>query len=296
MYCVRCKKHTETNDELNSKSKNGRNVKKGKCKECGTNKTCFVKGSGCGTTAKPKPEMGGAAAPTEGEETEDMEKYAKFSGATYIPKDERESWLKKEGIHNYSLDKDLSDIENSVFYNPETKHMVYGARGSVAAKDWLIDDAAIATGNKGLFEALPRYKSTKERLKQATEKYADYKHDATGHSLAGTLITTAGTELKVPFHAYSTGSSPAGWGHSVLERAKNIFKPSKKKWLKEHGKTYNVWTDPVSIADTIFPVYDSKHFNIKQQKQASHPHSILNFYKSTGSGAKALNKHCPMYC
>jgi len=258
MFCVKCKKQTETIDETNSTSKNGRNVKKGKCKECGTNKTCFVKG-------KPKvakeeegqDKIGGAAPPAEGEETEDMEKYAKFSAATYIPKDEREEWLKKEGINNYLLDKDLSDVENTVFYNPETKHMVYGARGSVAAKDWLIDDMAIAAGKKGLFEALPRYKSTKERLKQATQKYSDYKHDAASHSLGATLITTAGTELNVPFHAYSTGSSPAGWGSSVWERTKNIFKPAKKKWLKEHGKTYNVWTDPVSIADTIFPVYDS---------------------------------------
>ena len=273
-------------------------LRKGKCVDCDTSKTCFVAGKPKGmgadaVTAGVNAAIGGAAAPKEGEETDDMEKYAKVSGATYIPKEEREKWLDKEGVKGYKLDTDLSDVENTVLYNPTSKHMIYGARGSVSAKDWLIDDAAIASGNKKLFESLPRYKSTKEKLKQAQEKYPEYTHDATGHSLAGTLVTTAGTDLRVPFHAYSTGSSPSGWSNSVWERVKGVFKPSKKKWLNQHGKTYNVWTDPVSISDTIFPVYDSKHFNIKQQKQASHPHSILNFYKSTGSGALALKKHCP---
>ena len=44
MYCVKCKRSTETSAEENTVSKNGRNMKRGKCAVCGTNKTQFVRG------------------------------------------------------------------------------------------------------------------------------------------------------------------------------------------------------------------------------------------------------------
>ena len=43
MFCVRCKKVTETSDIQNVISKNGRNMKRGKCVVCGITKTQFVK-------------------------------------------------------------------------------------------------------------------------------------------------------------------------------------------------------------------------------------------------------------
>ena len=45
MYCIRCKKVTETSDVQNIVSKNGRHVKRGKCVVCGTTKTQFVRGT-----------------------------------------------------------------------------------------------------------------------------------------------------------------------------------------------------------------------------------------------------------
>ena len=42
MYCVKCKNATETSDEQNTVSKNGRNMKRGICVVCGTTKTQFV--------------------------------------------------------------------------------------------------------------------------------------------------------------------------------------------------------------------------------------------------------------
>lgn len=45
MYCVKCKKVAETRDVQNTVSKNGRNMKRGKCVLCGNTKTQFVKGS-----------------------------------------------------------------------------------------------------------------------------------------------------------------------------------------------------------------------------------------------------------
>lgn len=45
MYCVKCRKATETDDLQYTISKNGRNMKRGKCVVCGTTKTQFVKGA-----------------------------------------------------------------------------------------------------------------------------------------------------------------------------------------------------------------------------------------------------------
>ena len=43
MYCVKCKKLTDTSDVQYAVSKNGRNMKLGKCVICGTTKTQFIK-------------------------------------------------------------------------------------------------------------------------------------------------------------------------------------------------------------------------------------------------------------
>ena len=43
MYCVKCKKATDTSDVQFAVSKNGRNMKRGMCVICGTTKTQFIK-------------------------------------------------------------------------------------------------------------------------------------------------------------------------------------------------------------------------------------------------------------
>ena len=43
MYCVKCKKTTNTNNELVTTTKNNRRMKRGTCAVCGTTKTQFVK-------------------------------------------------------------------------------------------------------------------------------------------------------------------------------------------------------------------------------------------------------------
>ena len=43
MYCVKCKKITDTSNEQFTVSKNGRNMKRGKCMICGATKTQFIK-------------------------------------------------------------------------------------------------------------------------------------------------------------------------------------------------------------------------------------------------------------
>ena len=45
MYCVKCKRATQSSDIVDVVSKNNRNMKRGKCVVCGTTKTQFVKGT-----------------------------------------------------------------------------------------------------------------------------------------------------------------------------------------------------------------------------------------------------------
>ena len=45
MYCVKCKKKTETTNEQITTTSNNRRMKRGKCVICGTTKTQFVKSS-----------------------------------------------------------------------------------------------------------------------------------------------------------------------------------------------------------------------------------------------------------
>ena len=48
IFCVRCRKKTETTGASTVRTKNGRCAVKGKCKACGTRKTQFVAGKKCG--------------------------------------------------------------------------------------------------------------------------------------------------------------------------------------------------------------------------------------------------------
>jgi len=288
MFCIRCKKATDSTDCEDKTAKNGRLYRCGKCEVCGIKKTNFIKRG----ETKPSGTTGGGLEVGD-EDRPEMEQYAKLSASTYIPKEERQQWLHKEGLTNYLLDEALSDVENTVFYDPEAKKVVYGSRGSVSAKDWLFDDALIASGATTAFELAPRYRSTLKRIDETTKKYADYQPTLTGHSLGSTLISTAGAERNIPFRGFATGSSPMGYGKSFTQRVKKIFRPSQSNWLKENAKTYNVWTDPVSISDTLFPIHDSKHYNISKKK-TKNPHSIENFFTPTTGGRMTLRQHCPI--
>ena len=52
MYCVKCKKTTDTSNVQYAVSKNGRNMKRGTCVICGTTKTQFIKAQKGGSLLK----------------------------------------------------------------------------------------------------------------------------------------------------------------------------------------------------------------------------------------------------
>ena len=87
---------------------------------------------------------------------------------------------------NYTYDKDLSNMRQKVFVSP-TGQPIISERGSVTAKDWLIDDLNIATG--GFFKT-QRIKDAEKLSKETQSKYGMAPIHAS-HSLGGYLSERA---------------------------------------------------------------------------------------------------------
>ncbi len=122
--------------------------------------------------------------------------------------------------YGYKIDKDLSNENQQVYYNPETKKLLYNVTGSHSLQDWVNSDLKLALGirknegkpiiERGIEALLPnswkkgfdrsyenvfggfkdtdRYKQADETLKKAKAKYDETETAITGHSLGGRII------------------------------------------------------------------------------------------------------------
>ena len=120
----------------------------------------------------------------------------------------------------YVIDKKLSNDNQQVYYNPETKKLLYNVTGSHSLTDWVNSDLKLALGirknegkpiiERGIEKLLPdswkkgfdrgyenifgglkdttRYKQADETLKAAKVKYAPAETAITGHSLGGRIV------------------------------------------------------------------------------------------------------------
>jgi hypothetical protein len=68
----------------------------------------------------------------------------------------------------YVKDKNLSNANQKVFYNPDTGNLLFNVAGSRAAKDFLYNDPMLALG---LLKKTDRYKDAKKTLEQAKNIY-----------------------------------------------------------------------------------------------------------------------------
>lgn len=103
--------------------------------------------------------------------------------ASYLPQRKAEELMSKK---NYTYDKDLSNMRQKVFVSP-TGQPIISERGSVTAKDWLVDDVNIATG--GFFKT-QRIKDAEKLSKETQSKYGMAPIHAS-HSLGGYLSERA---------------------------------------------------------------------------------------------------------
>jgi len=122
--------------------------------------------------------------------------------------------------YGYVIDKNLSNENQQVYYNPETKKLLYNVTGSQSLQDWVNSDLKLALGirknegkpiiERGIESLLPnswkkgfdrgyenifggfkdtdRYKQADETLKKAKAKYDESETILTGHSLGGRII------------------------------------------------------------------------------------------------------------
>lgn len=136
----------------------------------------------------------------------------------YLPNEKQQG--QEMAKYGYQIDKGLSNDNQQVYYNPETKKLLYNVTGSHSLQDWVNSDLKLALGIKknagkpiierGIESLLPnswkkgfdrgyenvfgglkdttRYKQADETLKQAKAKYAPAETAITGHSLGGRIV------------------------------------------------------------------------------------------------------------
>jgi hypothetical protein len=131
--------------------------------------------------------------------------------ASYLPQKKAAEYVSKIG---YSYDPELSTMQTKVFIDPSGRPVISN-RGSVTAKDWLVDDLNIATG--GFFKT-PRIKESEKLAKATQEKYGMAPTYAS-HSLGGYLSEQAAK--KTPGSQVYTYNKASGLPSVFYERPKS---------------------------------------------------------------------------
>lgn len=136
----------------------------------------------------------------------------------YLPSESKQG--QEMAKYGYVIDKKLSNDNQQVYYNPQTKKLLYNVTGSHTIGDWVNSDLKLALGirknegkpiiERGIEKLLPdawkkgfdrgyenifggfkdtdRYKQADETLKAAKVKYAPAETAITGHSLGGRIV------------------------------------------------------------------------------------------------------------
>ena len=136
----------------------------------------------------------------------------------YLPSESQQG--KEMSKYGYQIDKGLSNENQQVYYNPDSKKLLYNVTGSQSLQDWVNSDLKLALGVKkntgkpliergieavlpeswkkgfdrkyenvfGGFKDTDRYKQADETLKAAKAKYGPAETAITGHSLGGRII------------------------------------------------------------------------------------------------------------
>jgi hypothetical protein len=136
----------------------------------------------------------------------------------YLPSESQQG--KEMAKYGYQIDKGLSNDNQQVYYNPDSKKLLYNVTGSHTLGDWVNSDLKLALGirknegkpiiERGIEKLLPeawkkgfdrsyenvfggfkdtdRYKQADETLKKAKAKYQPAETALTAHSLGGRII------------------------------------------------------------------------------------------------------------
>ena len=222
-----------------------------------------------------------------------MEENSVLSNAAYTYNDtgeDAEQTLKEieeYGLEGYTIDKELSDDESVVFFNPEGDEITLSIRGTDPNKfdpeDWMAN-ALIISGSDTTTE---RFYGETDKLKKIIEKYPDKKIKTTGHSLGGNISYKLARDFNIEGHHFNAGAS-------VRETFENLVSvvycgEDCEALKKQHF--YSTALDPVSFWN-MHPILDqfgqqNIHYQFRPD-QGWFGHSLNHFLPSKKETMKTL--------
>jgi len=173
--------------------------------------------------------------------------------------------LKKSGSptefkkYGFEYDAGLSTKNNQIYFNPDTKKLLYIARPTNPRNIAdLRTDVSLAMGG---LKGTKRYTDSKKLLEKATEKYNPDKRILTGYSLGGSIVSGLGSKGKGDeIYTYNKGTTIGQKSRGDME------------------KSYRTKGDLVSLTSK----YDN---NVKTLDKSP---SVLDYFGEIG---KAFNSH-----
>ena len=181
--------------------------------------------------------------------------------ASYENHDEAENRMKKYG---YNYDRDLSNDETKVFYNPDheddNKKLLVTFRGSKNMDDWTNTNPSILLGG---FTDTRRYKDREKTLNEAKQKYNSNGAMLFGHSMGGSLSSALGKEND-SIYTFNKGAG-ALYNHNTHN--------------KSNEQAYRWNNDLVSVGSYLNTI-PSKIIGYKKSYKKSHDLSNLKEYSN----------------
>ena len=175
----------------------------------------------------------------------DLHKVIKNSYAK--KKDQKKAFVDK----GYIYDESLSNKNNAIYYNPESKKVLHSVKGTdpTNIKD-LYTDAMLSMG---MLKKTDRYKDSHKKLRQAKEKYGTDTADVVGHSLGSGIAsyisdknkdkvytldkaTTIGGKTRSNEQSYRTKGDLVSIFNKNSKRTKTLDNPNKKSKIPIIGK------------------------------------------------------------
>ena len=130
-----------------------------------------------------------------------MDLYKVIKNSYAKKKDQKKAFVDK----GYIYDESLSNKNNAIYYNPETKKVLHSVKGTdpTNIKD-LYTDAMLSMG---MLKKTDRYKDSHKKLRQAKEKYGTDTADIIGHSLGGSISSYIGDKNKDKVYTLDKGAT-----------------------------------------------------------------------------------------
>ncbi len=148
----------------------------------------------------------------------------------------------KTNIGDWILDKELSNANAKVYYNPKTNEAVVAHRGTQGASDWG-NNVAYALG---AYKLTDRYKQGKSVQDKTEKKYGKKNISTLGHSQGSILARELGGDTKEIIN---------------VNPAYSFEKPKKNEYniRSENDVVSSAYAPVAKAREILFPEYSKKH-------------------------------------